>query len=68
MWKMEGIISEAKQRHGLLRAKYRGLIKTQIQAYMVATVLNMKRLVAFFILSLTDKSYDHLIVRELNVV
>ena len=35
MWKMEGIISEAKQRHCLSRAKYRGLIKTQIQAYMV---------------------------------
>jgi transposase len=50
MWKMEGIISEAKQRHGLSRAKYRGLMKTQIQAYMVASVLNMKRLVAFFIL------------------
>jgi len=49
-WKMEGIISEAKQRHCLSRAKYRGLMKTQIQAYMVGSVLNMKRLVAFFIL------------------
>src|SRR5579872_5914405 len=50
-WKMEGIISEAKQRHCLSRAKYRGLMKTQIQAYMVGSVLNMKRLVAFFISS-----------------
>lgn len=49
MWKMEGIISEAKQRHCLSRAKYRGLIKTQIQAYMIASVLNIKRLVASFI-------------------
>ena len=50
MWKMEGLISEAKQRHCLSRAKYKGLIKTQIQAYMVASALNMKRLVTFFIL------------------
>lgn len=49
MWKMEGIISEAKLRNGLSRAKYRGLMKTQIQAYMVASAQNMKRLVAFFI-------------------
>lgn len=50
MWKMVGIISEAKQRHCLSRAKYRGLMKTQMQAYMVASILNMKRLIAFFIL------------------
>jgi transposase len=49
MWKMEGIISEAKLRNGLSRAKYRGLMKTQIQAYMVASALNMKRLMALFI-------------------
>lgn len=50
IWKMEGLISEAKQRHCLSRKKYKGLIKTQIQAYMVASALNMKRLVTFFIL------------------
>lgn len=50
MWKMEGIISESKQRHCLSGAKYRGLKKVQIQAYMVSSVLNMKRLIAFFIL------------------
>ncbi|MBX3709917.1 MAG: transposase [Gammaproteobacteria bacterium] len=44
MWKMEGIISEAKNQHCLSRVKYRGLMKTQIQAYMAASVLNMKRL------------------------
>lgn len=49
MWKMEGLISEAKNQHCLSRAKYKGLMKTQIQAYMAASVLNMKRLVAFFI-------------------
>jgi hypothetical protein len=49
MWKMEGVISEIKQRHCLSRAKYRGLVNTQIQAYMVSSVLNMKRLVAFFV-------------------
>jgi hypothetical protein len=44
MWKMEGLISEAKNLHCLSRAKYMGLKKTQIQAYMVASALNLKRL------------------------
>jgi len=51
MWKMEGLIGETKNQHCLSRAKYRGLMKIQIQAYMAANVLNMKRLVAFFILA-----------------
>lgn len=46
MWKMEGIISEAKNLHGLKEAKYRGQHKVQIQAYMTATVQNLKRLMA----------------------
>jgi IS5 family transposase len=50
MWKMEGLINEAKNLHGLSRAKYRGLKKTQIQAYMVASALNLKRLTTLFIL------------------
>jgi hypothetical protein len=52
MWKIEGLISEEKNQHCLSRAKYRGLMKTQIRAYMAASVLNMKRLVAFYIFSL----------------
>lgn len=46
MWKIEGINAEAKNLHGLKRARYRGLKKVQIQAHMVASVLNLKRLVA----------------------
>lgn len=45
-WKIEGIFAEAKMRHGLGRAKYRGLTKLAIQAYMTATTQNLKRLVA----------------------
>jgi len=44
MWKMEGLMAEAKSRHGLHQAKYRGRSKVQIQAYMTATVQNLKRL------------------------
>jgi hypothetical protein len=44
-WKIEGIIGEAKNLHGLARAKYRGLQKMQIQAYLSASILNIKRLV-----------------------
>lgn len=48
MWKIEGINAEAKNRQGLKRAKYRGIEKVQIQAYMVGVVLNIKRLVGAF--------------------
>ena len=44
MWKSEGIFAEAKQYHGLARAKYRGRPKVQIQAYLSAIVQNLKRL------------------------
>jgi transposase len=46
MWKMEGLFAEAKQNHGLSRARYRGRAKVQIQAYLSAAVQNLKRLVA----------------------
>ena len=44
MWKCEGLFAEAKQLHGLSRAKYRGRSKVQIQAYLYAIVQNLKRL------------------------
>lgn len=44
-WKVEGLFGEAKVHHGLSRARYRGRAKMQIQAFMVATVQNLKRLV-----------------------
>jgi transposase len=53
MWKMEGLFAEAKQNHGLSRARYRGQAKVQIQAYLSATVQNLKRLVAALSLWLT---------------
>ena len=46
MWKCEGLFAEAKQNHGLSRARYRGRAKVQIQAYLSAMAQNLKRLVA----------------------
>lgn len=46
MWFMEGIFAEAKEQHGMRRARYRGRAKVQIQAYMTAVVQNLKRLAA----------------------
>lgn len=46
-WKIEGLFGEAKENHGLRRAKYRGIEKTQIQVFMIATVQNLKRLALF---------------------
>jgi transposase len=48
MWKMEGLFAEAKQNHGLARARYRGRSKVQIQAYLSAMAQNLKRLVFLF--------------------
>jgi transposase len=47
MWKIEGIFAEAKNNHLLSRARYRGLIKVQIQAHMISTIQNLKRLIAY---------------------
>jgi IS5 family transposase len=44
LWKIEGMIAEAKQWHGLARATYRGRANVQIQASMTAAVQNIKRL------------------------
>ena len=46
-WKMEGIFAEGKDNHGLDRARYRGRAKMQIQAYMIAVVQNLKRMVGY---------------------
>ncbi len=54
LWQIEGINSEAKNLHGLQRAQYRGLQKVQIQAYLVAAVMNLKRLITFSLHFLTN--------------
>lgn len=53
---IEGIFGEAKQWHGLRRSWRRGLSKMYIQCWLVATVLNLKRLARHFseLLSLFD--------------
>jgi hypothetical protein len=48
MWKIEGLFGEAKQNHGLSRARYRGRPKVQIQSYLSATAQNLKRLIFLF--------------------
>ena len=52
MWKSDGLFAEAKQNHGLARARYRGRAKVQIQAYLSATAQNLKRLVLLIYLYL----------------
>ncbi len=38
-------MNELKNHNGLLRAKYRGIENIQIQAYMAAIAINIKRIV-----------------------
>ncbi len=42
----EGVFATAKQHHGLRRAWRRGLPKMRIQCLLIATVINLKRLIA----------------------
>jgi IS5 family transposase len=49
-WRVEGIHGEAKTQHGLRRAARRGLWNVAIQAYLVAAVMNLKRLAALLLL------------------
>jgi len=43
----EHLFAEAKQNHGMERARYRGLDPLQEQLYLIASVQNLKRLVSF---------------------
>jgi transposase len=43
---LEGLFGEGKNFHGLARAKWRGLENMLIQSLVIATVLNLKKLVA----------------------
>ncbi len=45
-WRSEGFHGEAKSWHGLARAVRRGLANMEIQAYLTAAVINLKRLAA----------------------
>ncbi len=47
LWKIEGVMNELKNYHNLSRAKVKGLGEVQIQAYMAAIAINIKRLVFF---------------------
>lgn len=44
-WKIEGIFAEAKENHGLQRAQFRSVQKTQIQIFMIAIVQHFKWIV-----------------------
>ena len=45
-WRSEGVHAQAKTQHGLRRAVRRRLWNVRIQAYLTATVMNLKRLAA----------------------
>ncbi len=45
-WHVEGVHGRAKTQHGLARAIGRGLTNVAIQAYLAATVMNLKKIVA----------------------
>jgi hypothetical protein len=57
MWKIEGIFAGAKQLHGLGKARYREVEKVQIQAYMVYSVQNVKRLIKHLFLNMLNKIF-----------
>lgn len=60
LWKIEGVMNELKNYHCLSKAKYRGLDNVQIQAYMAAITINIKRLVNFLLISIIS----HLMINK----
>jgi hypothetical protein len=50
--RVEGVHGEAKTWHGLTRAIRRGLANMQIQAFLTATVINLKRLAMTVLLAI----------------
>lgn len=52
---IEGVFAEAKRLHGLGRAWRRGLMKMRVQSFLIASVMNYKRLEAFYWLILRSK-------------
>jgi hypothetical protein len=50
--RVEGVHGEAKTWHGLGRAIRRGLANMQIQAFLTAAVINLKRLAAAILIAL----------------
>ncbi|CEG59182.1 IS1182 family transposase [Legionella fallonii] len=55
LWKVEGIMNELKHYHGLGKARYRGLVNVQIQSYLAAIAINIKRFVFFLCLFFFSK-------------
>lgn len=52
---IEGKLSELVRYHGLRRARYRGLIKVQLQGYFTAAVVNIKRWIKLMLEGLTGQ-------------
>lgn len=42
---LEGIMGQAKEYHGMGKAKFRGLNKVEIQLLLTATAINLKKMV-----------------------
>ena len=53
---IEGKLSELTRYHGLRRARYRGLIKVQLQSYFTAAVVNIKRWIKLILGGLTRQT------------
>jgi transposase len=71
MWKLEGLFAEGKNWHGLSRARYRGRAKMQIQAYLVASVQNLKRVMEVVLSgssSFMEKNFEPLQSSELFLI
>ncbi len=67
LWKIEGVMNELKNYHCLSRAKTRGLSEIQIQAYMAAIAINVKRLVFYiFFWVLRNLKKDQIVVTFYN--
>jgi transposase len=65
---IEGVFAEAKQWHGLARARWRGLTKMRVQCLLIAAIINLKRLAAAFIGFRGLTSASRLVIEAITAV
>ncbi len=57
---LEGLMGEAKNYHGMARARFRGLVKVEMQFLMTASALNLKKMVKMWDKRMAISSFSKL--------
>lgn len=65
---LEGLMGEAKNYHGMARARFRGLSKVEMQFLMTASALNLKKMVKIWEKRLAMSSFHKLFLKSIQIL